>query len=105
MEELELDNKPILRLAFPEETDNKLSPPNDEEILFKIGNVKLEEEENSKNKKEIIEIKIKEVPEEKIEKESDKIIIEEKKPKEEELEIEENKKDKEEIKEENKRRK
>ena len=63
MEVKELDNKPILRLAFPEETDNKLSPPNDEEILFKIGNIKLEEEENSENKKEIIEIKIKEVPE------------------------------------------
>ena len=43
MEEKELDNKPILRLAFPEETDNKLSPPNDEEILIKIGNIKFEQ--------------------------------------------------------------
>ena len=87
----ELEDKPIMRLAFPEETDNNISPPKDEEILFKISNIKLDEGENPQNKIEIKETKINQEPEEIIEKESDKKVLEEKKPNEEELVLEENK--------------
>lgn len=53
----EFENKPVMKLLFPEEKENELQPEKDEIILFKISNIKLEDEENSPNLLEIKEIK------------------------------------------------
>ena len=67
--------KAVMKLSFPEEDNNKISLPENQEILFKISNINLGPDDQVNFPKEIISTSPKEEPLEKInEKESSEIV-------------------------------
>ena len=47
-ENLDEDNKPLMKLLFPEEEKENNSSENKEDILFKIGNINIDMEKKRK---------------------------------------------------------